>query len=460
MTPLLPARRFSIPAVVLAALCAALTGCGARSSALPPAGAPASGSPASSVRHVRSIGTATYQDICPPPAPGHATCLAVMPLNRTLVHPPKSTASARRTSSLPSTSTPGCEPVYPCFGWWPPDLTTAYNLPTSASSGAGMTVAIVDAFDTSTAESDLAVYRAFMGLPECTTRNGCFKKVNARGQQGHYPASAVGTAWTVEVPLDLDAVSGVCPNCRIVLVEAESDLVSDLAVAAATAGRLGNIVSNSYFAPEVDPQPSPGEPPTTAYVSSYVRPGVLYVAGTGDYGYEASQWLGGPSDANSPFPAGIPTVVAVGGTILTNPVYPDPSGYSETAWPGSGGGCSTLFPKPIWQFAIACPNRMTADVAATADGIDIYDTMDFGGWAVMGGTSASTPIVASVYALAKDIDALSVASLYVRSDALNDITTGSSGTCRPSYFCNARAGYDGPTGNGSPNGVRAFRDLF
>ncbi len=460
MTPLHTARRFAAPAVALAAICFALAGCGGRSSSLPPAGGGAISAPAGAVRQARAIGGASYQDVCPPPGPGRASCLAVKPLSRALVHPPSATQStARRTASVQPADA-GCEPAYPCYGWWPSDLTAAYHLPTNPHAGAGMTVAIVDAFDTPAAESDLAAFRSFFGMPECSTRNGCFKKVNGRGRQGKYPASSANTAWSVEVPLDLDAVSGGCPTCHIVLVEADSDYVNDLATAAATAGKLGDVVSNSYFAPEVDPQPSPGEPPTTTYVPSYVRPGVVYVAGTGDYGYEAWQWLGGPTDADSPFPAGIPTVVAVGGTILTDPVYPDPSGFTETAWPGSGGGCSTLFPKPIWQFDIACPNRMTADVAATADGIDMYDTADFGGWVVMGGTSVSTPIVASVYALAKFNGTLSVANLYLHPGALNDITTGSSGTCHPAYFCNARSGYDGPTGNGSPNGTRAFRDWF
>ncbi len=457
MSPFTRARSFGRLAAVVGAV-AVLSACGGRSIALPPAGGSQSGGTAGAARHVRSIGGASYQDVCAPPGAGRASCLAVIPMSRTPMHQPASTsASARRTSAVE----PGDD--FPYYGWWPSDLAAAYNLPANKHAGSGTTVAIVDAYDAPGVESDLAVYRSFFGLPACTTANGCFKKVNGRGRAGNYPPNGQPYGWTLEVALDVDAVSAVCPNCHIVLVESDSDYVNDLAVAAATAGRMADVVSNSYYAPEVDPQPSPGEQPTTAYASSYVHSGVVYVAGTGDYGYEAEGLFGVQADGDSPFPAGITSVVAVGGTVLNNPDYPNPKTYSETAWSGSGGGCSTLYPKPIWQILIACPHRMSADAAATADGLSVYDSADMGGWGDVGGTSASTPIVASVFALAKDNGGtLGAASLYVYGNALNDITTGSSGTCapEPSYFCNARPGYDGPTGMGSPNGTRAFKDIF
>jgi subtilase family serine protease len=373
-------------------------------------------------------------------------------LNAAVAHQPASASSARRTASAVRPADD-----FPYYGWWPSDVQAAYALPTDKRAGAGMTVAVVDAFDAPTAEADLAVYRSFFNLPPCTTQNGCFKKVNARGQQGQYPPSGAGTGWTIEVALDLDAVSATCANCKIVLVESDSDYVNDLAAAAGTAGKLAAIVSNSYYAPEVDPQPSPGEAPMTTYVPSYRRNGVVYVAGTGDWGYEAEGIWGVQADGDSPFPAGIPDVVAVGGTILSNAS----GGWTETAAGFAGGGCSTIFPKPPWQQQIACPNRMTADVAATADGLSIYDSLDFGGWGDIGGTSASTALVAGVYALARDVGPLTVANLYLHPNALHDITTGDpTGTCPVSYFCNARPGYDGPTGMGTPNGTRAFQDLF
>src|SRR5436305_6338664 len=65
-------------------------------------------------------------------------------------------------------------------GYGPADLQSAYKLP-SATAGTSQTVAIVDAFDDPTAESDLGQYRSFYGLPPCTTANGCFRKVNQTG---------------------------------------------------------------------------------------------------------------------------------------------------------------------------------------------------------------------------------------------------------------------------------------
>ncbi|HEX3549665.1 MAG TPA: hypothetical protein VHT53_04785 [Candidatus Elarobacter sp.] len=435
-------------------MAALLAGCaGSHSSSL----VPASGGhgAAGGVRHVQTVAGASYQDVCAAPGGGRASCAALVPLGPRTVHQPAASSSVRRTSSV----TPADD--FPYYGWWPSDVASAYSLPTGPRAGAGMTVAVVDAFDAPTAEADLAVYRSFFGLPPCTTRNGCFKKVNARGQPGAYPASGAGTGWTVEIALDLDGVSATCANCKIVLVESDSDYVNDLAVAAATAGKLADIVSNSYYAPEVDPSPSPGEAPMTAYVPSYRHNNVLYLAGTGDWGYEAEGIWGVQSDGNAPFPAGIPDVVAVGGTILNNFSYPSPSGWVETAAGFAGGGCSTIFAKPPWQAGIACPRRMTADVAATADGISVYDSLDFGGWGDIGGTSASTALVAGIYALARDVGPLTVANLYMHANALNDITSGDpTGTCPVWYFCNARPGYDGPTGMGSPNGTRAFQDLF
>src|ERR1043165_4764117 len=76
-------------------------------------------------------------------------------------------------------------------GYGPSYLRKAYNLASaSVNNGKGQTVALVDAYDDPTIESDLATYRAYYGIPPCTTANGCFKKVNQDGEQGNYPAIA------------------------------------------------------------------------------------------------------------------------------------------------------------------------------------------------------------------------------------------------------------------------------
>src|SRR5262249_25492517 len=128
-------------------------------------------------------------------------------------------------------------------GYGPADLQSAYRLP-SATAGDGAVVAIVDAFDDPTAEADLAVYRQQYGLRPCTTANGCFRKRDQRGGTD-YPARDSG--WAEEISLDLDMVSAACPNCHILLLEAEDSSFENLALGVDRAVALGaKYVSNSY----------------------------------------------------------------------------------------------------------------------------------------------------------------------------------------------------------------------
>jgi subtilase family serine protease len=321
-------------------------------------------------------------------------------------------------------------------GYGPSDLRSAYGLPTSG--GNGRTIAIVDANDDPTAEADLGVYRSTYGLPACTTANGCFKKVNQSGVQGSYPAADSG--WAQEISLDLDMASAICPNCHILLVEASSSSLTNLGTAVNTAARLGaNTISNSYGGSESSSE-------TSWDLSYYNHPGIVVTASSGDSGYGVE------------YPAASQYVTAVGGTSLTR--ASNSRGWSETAWPGAGSGCSAFEPKPSWQTGSGCSNRTVADVSADADpntGVAVYDTYRTGGWLVFGGTSVASPIVASVYALAGNEASVSYGSFpYGPTGSLFDVTSGSNGSCGGSYLCTAGPGYDGPTGLGTPNGTSAF----
>src|SRR5919198_2702806 len=261
----------------------------------------------------------------------------------------------------------------------PAYLRSAYNI----SSTSTRTVAIVDAFDDRTAESDLKYYRSYFGLPECTTANGCFRKVNQNGQQGNYPRS--NTSWAQEIALDLEMVSAICPNCKILLVDASSNSFSNLGAAVDTAARLGAAaISNSYGGGEFSSETGSG------YEGHYNHSGIAITVSSGDNGYGVE------------FPAASRYVTAVGGTRLVR----DSSarGWSETAWSGAGSGCSGYVTKPAWQTDAGCAKRTVADVSAVADpstGVWVYDTYGTGGsWLIFGGTSVASPIVASVYALA------------------------------------------------------------
>ena len=263
-------------------------------------------------------------------------------------------------------------PVAMIPGLHPADLQSAYALPVQSP---GATVAIVDAFDDPFAEADLAIYRAAFGLRPCTTANGCFRKVNQRGQIGAYPAADAG--WSQEISLDLDMVSAACPNCSIVLVEAESSLMDDLGASVDAAVALGApSVSNSYYAKEWANE--------RAEDVHYDHPGIALTASSGDRG-------------TSSYPAASQFVTSVGGTSLSA----SSSGWSETAWTYSGRGCSPYVAKPGWQSFARCSKRSAVDVAVVADpqtGVAMYDAQA-GGWLVAGGTSVGAPLVAAAYAL-------------------------------------------------------------
>jgi subtilase family serine protease len=318
-------------------------------------------------------------------------------------------------------------------GYGPADLQAAYALP-SSTAGAGQTVAIVDAFDDPTAESDLAQYRSFYGLPACTTANGCFRKVNQSG--GTLPMPPPEPDWSLEISLDLDMVSAVCPNCHILLVESNTNLNTDLYTAEDTAARLGaNAISNSYGGGESSSE--------TSQDVHFNHPGVAITASSGDDGYGVS------------YPAASRYLTAVGGTSLTR--GGGTRGWTESAWSGAGSGCSAYEPKPAWQTDSGCSRRTVADVSAVADPNTGVAVLFAGQWFTVGGTSASSPIVASVYALAGNASSVNAGSYpYSHAGSLFDIATGSNGTCSPAYLCTGVGGYDGPTGLGTPNGTGGF----
>ncbi len=332
----------------------------------------------------------------------------------------------------PCASIPGVKGYYPC------DLKSAYNV-LPLAGGTGQTVAIVAAFDDPSAQADLAIYRRTFGLPECSAANGCFRKVNQTGGAAYPSADA---SWAGEISLDLDMVSAMCASCHILLVEADSNLLSNLGSAVNTAAALGaNAISNSYGGPE-DASDAAND---TRY---YNHPGIAITASSGDHGYKAG--------VN--YPAASQYVTAVGGTRLL-PAQ-NVRGWTETAWSGAGSGCSLYHLKPSWQKDKVCLTRSVADVSAIADpntGVAVYDSYNATGWIVYGGTSVATPIIAALFALGADSSAQTYGSYpYAHAASLYDITSGNNGSCSVAYYCTAQPGYDGPTGLGTPNGSGAF----
>jgi subtilase family protein len=320
-------------------------------------------------------------------------------------------------------------------GWGAPALRQAYGL---GSDTAPSTVAVVVAFDYPHAEADMNRYRAQFGLPACTSASGCFKKINQKGEEGNYPEQDYG--WGVEASLDLQMISTACPTCHIVLVESNIPTDKSLGKAEQAAVDAGATVTNHSFG-RIELTG------TDTQAALYDHPGVTAVASTGDFGYQPAS-----------FPASSPQVVAVGGTVLSRSST-GPRGWTEKAWQWAGSGCSAYFPKVVGQTDTACHMRTISDVSAVAKGLAIYNTSlppRYKGWLEVDGTSASSPLISGMIG-SVGRGGMRPSDLYAGSSSVfNDVTTGRNGFCNDNYICTGVAGYDGPTGLGTPKGADSF----
>lgn len=375
---------------------------------------------------VAPASAASQRPVCPGPSgAGQALCNA---------HVVTDGKGAPQVTSAPS-------------GYGPVQFRGAYGLPSSAP--AGQTIAVVDAYDDPNVAADLNAYSSQFGLPLCNSANPCFQKVNQSGSAGGpFPRSDSG--WSLEISLDVEVAHAICPNCKILLVEASSSSLTNLAAGVRTAARLGaKEISNSYGGSEFSSELS------ETYAAPYNQPGIAVTVSSGDNGY-----------GSFGFPAALSSVITVGGTTLNlgaGNIY-----GSESVWSGAGSGCSLYVTVPSWQSSLGtcAGKRGTADVAADANpstGAAVYDTVKYqgrSGWFQVGGTSLSSPLVAGVYALAGGLPAGSTgaSALYGHlgdSSVLHDVTSGSNGSCT-TIMCKGAVGYDGPTGVGTPIGIGAF----
>ena len=240
--------------------------------------------------------------------------------------------------------------------------------------------------------------------------------------------------------------SAACPKCSLLLVEGTDASFESLSLAVSVAAGFDGVraISNSYGGTDL----------SAARFGQYslaAAIGIAVTASTGDSGFGVSA------------PASFDGVVAVGGTSLTV----DASGawLGESAWAGSGSGCSSLNPQPSWQVfsGSRCAGKATADVAAVADPATGVSVFYNGGWYVFGGTSASSPLIAGLYALKNDFGVSAGDYTAANANSLHDITSGTNATsaaakraCKVALWCNAGVGFDGPTGFGTPFGATAF----
>lgn len=309
----------------------------------------------------------------------------------------------------------------------PSSLKALYSMSQALDAGAGKTIAIIDAFEHSSAEADLTVFSNYYSLPLCTTDNGCFKRVNQNG--GTTYTTATSASWAQETCLDLQWAHAIAPGANLLYVEANSDSLSDLMIAVAYASQNADYVSMSFGVTEA---------------ASHVQLDSYFASTTTSFFASA-----GDTGAQLNYPAASSQVIAVGGTTL----YTSPSGAfaAEDGWSSSGGGCSLYFTATAAQQAYSASTCSTMrgipDVSFNADpnsGVMTYVSEGCSSppacWYTVGGTSLSSPIMAARSAVRASV----VNSAYVYGDNIifRDIIVGDNG-----HSCSA--GYDLVTGLGS-----------
>jgi MYXO-CTERM domain-containing protein len=411
--------------------------------------------------HIDRFGR-TLEDVCPELTPGGRRCYAqrIVPPGQKPRTRPQPTPFGGGSACASEGGGGGSSP--PSGTEAPTDIRTAYNIPSSASA-AGKIVALVELPSTH-ALADVNAYRSAFGiptLPSCPTDSSgvptpggtaCFARVGEDGTVNTVTSSDCA-GWSGETGLDMDMVSAACPDCSIVLVEANNTNDLDAMNSIAATVVHASAVSNSWGAPES------GGDDQTPYSSS----GILTLAASGDTGY-----LNEGEGANAAnFPASSIYVLAVGGTTLEK----SGGSYGEVVWNdgsegGAGGsGCSQEFSMPSWQTSSGfgfggCSKRASVDVSAAAEfapsseggGIAAYDADD-GGWNAVVGTSAASPLVAAIMVRLGLGGADQHELFYGHIGDFNDITSGSNdlgGSCG-TLMCSAGTGWDGPSGLGSPN---------
>jgi subtilase family serine protease len=289
-------------------------------------------------------------------------------------------------------------------GLSPATIKSAYNWG-SIGSGSGKTIAIVDAYNDPTVQSDLQVFSSQYGIP-C---NGCLTVVN---QTGGSSLPRTNTGWALEISLDVQWAHAIAPAAHILLVEASSNSNTNLYAAEDYAKTHAQYVSNSWGGSE-----SSGESATDSH---FRQSGVSFFVSAGDAGLPAE------------YPSASPNVISVGGTTLT--FNSNGTLKSETGWSSGGGGCSqyeTANSAQPYAASFCGGKRATPDVSLDADpasGVSVYDTTRYqgqSGWFKVGGTSASSPMWAARSAVLGSV--VDASYVYGGHIAFRDITSGNNG---------------------------------
>jgi subtilase family serine protease len=332
-------------------------------------------------------------------------------------------------------------PYAPC-GYKPGQLRAAYGMAATVDAGhtgAGTTVAIIDAFASPTIFSDASTYAARNDPAHPLLASQFSQKIYPPTTRLQGPNQCDASGWYGEETLDVEAVHAMAPGAHIHYVGASDclDASLDKALNDIVADHSAQIVSNSYGDLGEDVELTE----VVAFeliVQQAALEGIGVYFSSGDDGDEVAT-LG---HAAADFPASSPFVTAVGGTSLG--VAADGSVALETGWEtgisalsggayappapgeflyGSGGGTSVLFTQPDYQkgvvprsYAVAngkTPARVVPDLSVVGDpntGMLIGETQKFPGKEGVhydeyrvGGTSLSCPLLAGIVALADDL---------------------------------------------------------
>lgn len=340
-------------------------------------------------------------------------------------------------------------------GYFPSDFRAAYDVANHGYDGTGQTIGFT-LWGTSVSNSDLTAFASHTGDVAMSAGTGA-------DQIEWIPANGGSSATDalVETALDVESAHGIATHAHLKYWLGDevcsggqcggSDIGLEDAISAAANDSTIHVVSNSWGGGEATSTSDPFVSATAASFQHAVAVGTTFYFSSGDSGSNS----GGTSLAS--YPADSPYVVAVGGTSLNTG---SGGAYSsESAWSGSGGGCSTVFARPSWQAGVGaatCSGRAEPDVAADADpntGAYVYVQ---GAAQQVGGTSLAAPLfmgmaaVADSYAVQNGLTRIgwaapkiySLANSSSYSTSFHDVTSGNNGY--PSG-----TGWDEATGWGS-----------
>ena len=356
----------------------------------------------------------------------------------------------------PSAGTSGGSLPTGQFAVTPANIVETYKVPKDLD-GAGQTIALIE--ESGVIQSDLTTFWSAMGVSQ---------KVSNLTVVGDSTVSTDASLFG-EATLDVEWAGALAPaaKLRVYVVSESFDATNIQILNDVVKNRLPiTVLSISFAALEADLSSGSYQASSQIY-SQLAAAGVSVFASSGDTGTNAATAGGGGShNANYPliiaYPASDPSVTGVGGSTLS--LDQNSVSKGEVVWSyiatgganGTGGGVSTLFSKPSWQYGgpvlAGSAMRCVPDVAAVADFGAIYQK---GTWGTIGGTSLAAPIWGALCALINQSRAsaglkpVGLLNTYLYSSSLtggfNDIASGMNGAYR------AGSGYDLCTGLGTPN---------